>query len=257
MGAPPAIATGGAVCGPPAPRPALSAPPAVRGATLFGQALLKNAYISVQSANQRSNFPGRLDDLPPIAGFQVRPALPPTHASTPSLPGIGQPCRQPGAAPLPALQRCTTSAQSGLRHHSRHVRHVHIMRQPFTGKLPLQNPTPVTNSPYPPTAPHVPRQWYDTRTMTIIKDTTFANYKWQPQLGNYRMAVFYVRWASGRAVETRLKLLRGPAERLRRNFPCCHLQLSAGLCYGTLPVVILPRLPCIELPCPAVDDPQR
>ncbi|KAL4433088.1 hypothetical protein ABPG77_006515 [Micractinium sp. CCAP 211/92] len=75
----------------------------VRGATLFGQALLKNAYISVQSANQRSNFPGRLDDLPPIAGFQ----------------------------------------------------------------------------------------WYDTRTMTIIKDTTFANYKWQPQLGNYRMAVFY------------------------------------------------------------------
>lgn len=29
--------------------------------------------------------------------------------------------------------------------------------------------------------------------MTIIKDTTFANYKWQPQLGYYRMSVFYVR----------------------------------------------------------------
>ncbi|PRW44355.1 G8 domain-containing [Chlorella sorokiniana] len=75
----------------------------VRGATLFGQGLLQNAYINVQSANQRSNFPGRLDDLPPIAGFQ----------------------------------------------------------------------------------------WYDTRTMTIIKDTTFVNYKYQPQLGYYRMAVFY------------------------------------------------------------------
>ena len=44
---------------------------AVRGATLFGQGLLQNAYINVQSANQRSQFPGRLDDLPPIAGFQV------------------------------------------------------------------------------------------------------------------------------------------------------------------------------------------
>ncbi|KAI7839068.1 hypothetical protein COHA_007210 [Chlorella ohadii] len=75
----------------------------VRGATLFGQGLLQNAYINVQSANQRSGFPGRLDDLPPIAGFQ----------------------------------------------------------------------------------------WYDTRTMTIIKDTTFVNYKYQPQLGYYRMAVFY------------------------------------------------------------------
>lgn len=44
---------------------------AVRGATLFGQGLLQNAYINVQSASQRSQFPGRLDDLPPIAGFQV------------------------------------------------------------------------------------------------------------------------------------------------------------------------------------------
>jgi hypothetical protein len=35
-------------------------------------------------------------------------------------------------------------------------------------------------------------QWYDTRTMTIIKDVTFVNYKWQPQLGNDRMCVFYV-----------------------------------------------------------------
>ena len=43
----------------------------MRGATLFGQALLKDAHINVQSANQRSQFPGRLDDLPPIAGFQV------------------------------------------------------------------------------------------------------------------------------------------------------------------------------------------
>lgn len=32
-------------------------PPAVRGATLFGQGLLQNAYINVQSANQRSGFP--------------------------------------------------------------------------------------------------------------------------------------------------------------------------------------------------------
>lgn len=47
----------------------------MRGATLFGQGLLKNAYINAQSANQRSNFPGRLDDLPPIAGFQVRRRL--------------------------------------------------------------------------------------------------------------------------------------------------------------------------------------
>ena len=30
---------------------------AVRGATLFGQGLLQNAYINVQSANQRSGFP--------------------------------------------------------------------------------------------------------------------------------------------------------------------------------------------------------
>lgn len=52
-------------------RPSRSPPPAVRGATLFGQGLLQNAYINVQSANQRSQFPGRLDDLPPIAGFQV------------------------------------------------------------------------------------------------------------------------------------------------------------------------------------------
>lgn len=54
----------------------------MRGATLFGQGLLKNAYINVQSANQRSNFPGRLDDLPPIAGFQVRSCSlpPPRHA---------------------------------------------------------------------------------------------------------------------------------------------------------------------------------
>ncbi|KAI3428632.1 hypothetical protein D9Q98_007455 [Chlorella vulgaris] len=75
----------------------------VRGATLFGQGLLQHAYINVQSGNQLSQFPGRLDDLPPIAGFQ----------------------------------------------------------------------------------------WYDTRTQTIIKDTTFANYKWQPQLGTNRMSVFY------------------------------------------------------------------
>lgn len=28
--------------------------------------------------------------------------------------------------------------------------------------------------------------------MTVIKDVTFANYVWQPQLGFYRMSVFYV-----------------------------------------------------------------
>ncbi|KAI3430644.1 hypothetical protein D9Q98_005237 [Chlorella vulgaris] len=75
----------------------------VRGATLFGQGLLKNAYINVQSGNTRRGFPGRLSDYHPIAGFQ----------------------------------------------------------------------------------------WYDTRTMTVIKDVTFANYVWQPQLGFYRMSVFY------------------------------------------------------------------
>ncbi len=48
---------------------------AVRGATLFGQGLLQHAYINVQSGNQLSQFPGRLDDLPPIAGFQVGGAV--------------------------------------------------------------------------------------------------------------------------------------------------------------------------------------
>lgn len=44
---------------------------AVRGATLFGQGVLKNAYINVQSGNTRRGFPGRLSDYHPIAGFQV------------------------------------------------------------------------------------------------------------------------------------------------------------------------------------------
>ena len=35
-------------------------------------------------------------------------------------------------------------------------------------------------------------QWYDTRTQTIIKDSSFVNYKYQPQLGNNRQCVFYV-----------------------------------------------------------------
>ena len=30
------------------------------------------------------------------------------------------------------------------------------------------------------------------RTMTIIKDTTYVNYKYQPQLGWYRPTIFYV-----------------------------------------------------------------
>lgn len=56
-------------------------------------------------------------------------------------------------------------------------------------------PPNLTSSTLPaaPACPLPSGQWYDTRTMTIIKDTTFANYKWQPQLGYYRMAVFYVR----------------------------------------------------------------
>lgn len=39
-------------------------------------------------------------------------------------------------------------------------------------------------------------QWYDTSTQTIIADTTFANYTYQPSLGTFRPSVFYVSMVS-------------------------------------------------------------
>ncbi|KDD75714.1 hypothetical protein H632_c535p0, partial [Helicosporidium sp. ATCC 50920] len=42
----------------------------VRGATMFGQALLTEAAITYKSANDAANFPGPTGDLPPAAGFQ-------------------------------------------------------------------------------------------------------------------------------------------------------------------------------------------
>ncbi|RMZ52666.1 hypothetical protein APUTEX25_000785, partial [Auxenochlorella protothecoides] len=75
----------------------------VRGATMFGSALIQDGYIQYSSANPNSAFPGATADLPPAAGFQ----------------------------------------------------------------------------------------WYDTSTQTIIADTTFANYTYQPSLGTFRPSVFY------------------------------------------------------------------
>ena len=109
---------------------------AVRGATLFGQGLLKNGVINIQSGNQGSLFPGSVENLPqPIAGFQASGAQ-------------SAPC---GAAPLPTPPS-----------HCRHRRSMPLL------------------------------QWYDTRTMTIIVDTSFVNFKYQPQLGFNRPQVFYV-----------------------------------------------------------------
>lgn len=75
----------------------------VRGATMFGDALLQGAHIQYASSNPASQFPGDIGDLPPAAGFQ----------------------------------------------------------------------------------------WYDTSTQTLIVDTTFANYSYQPDLGNFRPSCFY------------------------------------------------------------------
>ncbi|GMH41817.1 hypothetical protein BSKO_09727 [Bryopsis sp. KO-2023] len=41
-----------------------------RGATLFGEAIVKDAFISTKSGNKWSSFPGSLNDIMPIAGFQ-------------------------------------------------------------------------------------------------------------------------------------------------------------------------------------------
>lgn len=67
-----------------------------------------------------------------------------------------------------------------------------------------------------------PLQWYDTRTMTIIKDVAFANYKWQPQLGDHRMCVFYV----SRAGQEGRRPLHGSG--------------TAGQCYAVAAPQVLP-----------------
>ena len=78
-------------------------------------------------------------------------------------------------------------------------------------------------------------QWYDTRTMTIIADTTFVNYKYQPQLGFNRPQVFYV---SGGAA------CRGC---------CCRHRCTAA--FAMSPLSFKPQLTSYvasALPCPAL-----
>lgn len=173
---------------PPPAHPAPARPPAVRGATLFGQGLLQNAHIQAQVGGRGGRgcqAPGgaarRCKQL--TGGCDVRGAArahnrPPPRAPSPAPSCL---CSRPTSAlgflaawttclPSPASRWAGWQGWQGRRLCSRRSR--------ATLAPALHHLRGTTSSPLRPSAsPCHPPQWYDTRTMTIIKDTAFVGYK--------------------------------------------------------------------------------
>lgn len=162
-------------------------------------------------------------------------------------------CRVPGRC-----QRCFVGGPPGARP-------VAGRQQAGQPLLPAAAPShPVNPCTAPCTALYcctVVLQWYDTRTMTIIKDATFANYKWQPQLGFHRMSVFYVSEAplhSCAAICTAIPLRWWRYLRLTlwpRLCCCCRGRSASGATGAHRCAPPLLRRSCV--PLPAEHDAQR